>query len=468
MDNHVITGLRSLFSGTYSFSSASNGYGTLSVTSGLGSTKSLGIYATDPTLNLNDPNSPTGGGGDLVLDLSLLSAGSLAGGTGVLIPQTDTATASFAGNYVAGWQNFNTFTNCNSCEFDMLAQGSMTEGALNLTGDISDPFKTWSETTTASTGNNFYDCGCGIARDLSWALLDVVGGFKSASRHPLWTNFPDLDLVMYQVNGGQLYWLDFDSSLPVSPVYSLDHSNSKAISAEFLWRGAGGGTAIVKEAVINKEGHSAVAAVSLPSQHCTFPLLRGAPGAPLFWFWKQLLYLRLSHDCCFTASLKHIKSGSRRPYCSVGTGRSARAGEQIAIGGAGLANYQTPDKSRQITASRRAGHRLPAGSATPSAFFPSIESVHCDVCWRNRLSSAELFLNLQRWPRRMPRDPVQMRNFSAAVAIASAESSCTSKSVRPSIQQESWDSHASSRMRIPGKDAQSERRDRALPFVSAG
>ena len=73
MDNHNITGLRSLFSGSYSFSSASNGYGTLSVTSGLGSTKSLGIYATDPTLNLNDPNSATGEGGDLVLDLSLLS-----------------------------------------------------------------------------------------------------------------------------------------------------------------------------------------------------------------------------------------------------------------------------------------------------------------------------------------------------------------------------------------------------------
>ncbi len=218
MDNHVITGLRSLFSGSYSFSSASNGYGTLSVTSGLGSTKSLGIYATDPTLNLNDPNSATGEGGDLVLDLSLLTSGSLAGGTGVLIPQTDTATASFANNYVAGWQNFNTFTQCNSCEFDMLAQGSMTEGALNLTGDISDPFKTWSETTTASTGNNFY--GSPDA-DTTYPGRYSMLSADSNPLHitPAGNEFATFDLVMYQANGGQLYWLDFDTSLPVSRVF---------------------------------------------------------------------------------------------------------------------------------------------------------------------------------------------------------------------------------------------------------
>ncbi len=218
MDNHVISTLASPFSGTYSFSTTSNGYGSLSVASGLGDTKTLGIYATDPGLNLNDPNSSTGGGGAVILDLSVLTSGSLAGGTGVLIPQTDTATASFTGNYVAGWQNFNTFTNCNSCEFDMLAQGSMTEGTLSLTGDISDPLKTWSPATT-STGNVF--SGSPLADVTNPGHYTMLAG--NSPPNPLNVSpagrFLTFDLVMYQANGGQLYWLDFDTSFPVSRVF---------------------------------------------------------------------------------------------------------------------------------------------------------------------------------------------------------------------------------------------------------
>ncbi len=218
MDNTVVTGLASAFSGTYSFSSLANGYGTLSVAGGLGDTATLGIYATDPGLNLNDPNSSTGGGGALVLDLSVLASGSLAGGTGVLIPQTDTATSSFANNYVAGWQNFNLFTNCGSCEFDMLAQGSMTSGALNLTGDISDPFKTWSLSTT-TTGNVF--SGSPLADGANPGRYSMWGG--NTPPNPLMVTpagkFASFALVMYQANGGLLYWLDFDNSIPLSRVF---------------------------------------------------------------------------------------------------------------------------------------------------------------------------------------------------------------------------------------------------------
>jgi hypothetical protein len=99
-------------SGTYSI--ASNGYGSLTLTrktgpeagglasDGTGGVSNLGIYMTDPTLNLSDPNNTlTGLGGALVLDLD----GPLIG-TGVLIPQTDTSVASFAGNYAFGAQDF--------------------------------------------------------------------------------------------------------------------------------------------------------------------------------------------------------------------------------------------------------------------------------------------------------------------------------------------------------------------------
>ncbi len=233
MDNGVATGLQSAFSGTYSFSSTSNGYGSMSSIAGLGSTTALGIYATDPMLNLNDPNNKptTGGGGELVLDLSAVASGSLAGGTGVLIPQTDTTPGNFTGNYVAGWQNFNTFTLCNSCEFDMLAQGSMVaNGALSLTGDISDPFQTWSPNTT-SMGNVFSGTpaadGANPGRYSMWGgntppnLLMVTPAGKFAS----------FALVMYQANAGQLYWLDFDTSIPISRVFVGDLEQQGDISA---------------------------------------------------------------------------------------------------------------------------------------------------------------------------------------------------------------------------------------------
>ena len=67
----------------------------LTITAGdLGDVSALGIYMTDPNLNLNDPNNTaTGLGGALIADLDP----ALPGGTGVLVPQTDTSTSSFTG-----------------------------------------------------------------------------------------------------------------------------------------------------------------------------------------------------------------------------------------------------------------------------------------------------------------------------------------------------------------------------------
>ena len=118
-----------------------NGYGNLSITSGnLGSITSLGMYFTDPTLNLNDPNNTSAGqGGALLLDLDA----NLTGGIGIITPQTDTAVISFDGNYAVGWQDIKELQGGPyPREFDMLAQGSMVaNGVLNLTGAINDPFE---------------------------------------------------------------------------------------------------------------------------------------------------------------------------------------------------------------------------------------------------------------------------------------------------------------------------------------
>src|SRR4029077_1735494 len=114
----------SAITGTYTI--ASDGYGSLTVgNGGFADAVSEGIYMTDPTLNLSDPNNTvSGGGGALVLSLDA----ALAGTTGGLVPQTDTTAASFAGNYLAGMQDFNNFSACSLCEFDVVAQGTVTAG----------------------------------------------------------------------------------------------------------------------------------------------------------------------------------------------------------------------------------------------------------------------------------------------------------------------------------------------------
>jgi hypothetical protein len=207
LDNSVQTSLASQFSGTYTI--GSDGYGSLTASTALGDVSLLGIYAVDPTLNLNDPNNTTsGGGGALVLDLDA----SLSGGTGVLIPQTDAASTSFAGNYVAGWQDFNYyFSGCPDCEFDMVAQGSMVaNGALSLAGPVSDPFLTWAATAT-STGNTF--SGTPAADGSNPGRYSMLSANSNALSTPNGVPVQSFDVVMYQASGGQLFWLNYDTTL---------------------------------------------------------------------------------------------------------------------------------------------------------------------------------------------------------------------------------------------------------------
>jgi hypothetical protein len=204
LDNGVLTPLASPISGTYSI--PSTGYGSLTINNGgLGDVSVLGIYMTDPNLNLNDPNNTTGGGGALVLDLDVV----LAGGTGVLIPQTDTTLAD--GKYAAGWQDFNYFTGCGDCEFDMVSQGSVTGGALSLTGLVSDPFFTWSAGAT-SVADTF--SGTPLADGTNPGRYSMLS--TNTTPNPLAVLINGVpgsfDLVLYQASGGQLFWLQYDTT----------------------------------------------------------------------------------------------------------------------------------------------------------------------------------------------------------------------------------------------------------------
>jgi hypothetical protein len=180
------------------YSIASNGYGSLTITPGdLGDVSALGIYMTDPNLNLNDPNNTANGlGGALVADLD-----TFLNGTGVLTPQTDTSTASFAGNYAYGAQDF---WGCGAvCEFDLVGQGSVSGGVLTGTGLLSDPSFAFSAGATNS-GVAF----SGTATpDVSNAGRYTVVPFviTTVAGTPV-----DFQVVIYQASGGQLFWLDVD------------------------------------------------------------------------------------------------------------------------------------------------------------------------------------------------------------------------------------------------------------------
>jgi hypothetical protein len=185
----------STISGTYSIESS--GYGDLTITNGgLGDVSYFGIYMTDPSLNLTDPNNPTGGGGALIVDLDFVV------GTGVLIPQTDTAPADFTGNYAFGAQeyNFNNFW-----EFDFVGQGSVTGGVLAGTGLVSDPGLAFGETNPPNSGVPFGGTATPDAVN--------VGRFTIPLAITLGTN-PTLNVVIYQASGpttgGQLFWLEED------------------------------------------------------------------------------------------------------------------------------------------------------------------------------------------------------------------------------------------------------------------
>jgi hypothetical protein len=187
-------------SGTYSI--ANNGYGSLKITAGLGDVSDFGIYMTDPALNLNDPNNTTSGlGGALIADLDDGDdpPGLGFNGTGLVVPQTDTKTTSFAGNYAFGAQDYNVISTT-GWEFDFVGQGSVTDLALNGTGLVSDPFSVFSsnvaDTGVAFSGTAIPDAS-NAGRYTIPLSITVVTGSPVA--------FP---AAIYQAGGGQLFWLN--------------------------------------------------------------------------------------------------------------------------------------------------------------------------------------------------------------------------------------------------------------------
>ncbi len=206
-DNEFGNGLlvpKAAISGVYTI--GSNGYGSLTITAGdLGDISVLGMYMTDPTLNLNDPNNTTPGlgGGALLADLD----GFTLNGTGVLTPQIDTSTASFAGSYAFGAQAYNFPRGPNlGWEFDFVGQGSVSSLALSQSaGLVSDPFFIFNATPPDGTDTATFS-GTAAADHLSPGRYTITLGMALTGDDPAYGT------VIYQASGDQLFWLDMDEN----------------------------------------------------------------------------------------------------------------------------------------------------------------------------------------------------------------------------------------------------------------
>jgi len=195
-------------SGNYSI--ASNGYGNLTIAPGvLGDISALGVYLTDPKLNLVDPNNTTTGlGGAVVADMDAVSASTgavPAGGTGILIP-TDTS-APFAGTYTFGARGIN----YPIYEFDFVGVGPVTGGTLNGTGILDDIFLAFGFNPT-DTGVTFSGTPqADPSNPGRYTMLSTNTGPNPLTIAIGGTVLPGpYDVVMYQGSGGQLFWIDED------------------------------------------------------------------------------------------------------------------------------------------------------------------------------------------------------------------------------------------------------------------
>jgi hypothetical protein len=183
-------------SGTFTL--GTNGYGSLTISPTLGPVSLLGLYATDPTLNLNDPNNTTtGGGGALIVDLDTDIAGS-----GVLVPQTDASTTSFAGNYALGFQDFVPEV---GGEFDFVGNAAATAGSFSGAGIVNDPGDVLG--TTDPLINTATTFSSTLVPDTSNTagryLLDPLNFIFGDGAAPV--SFLG---VIYQASGGQLFWME--------------------------------------------------------------------------------------------------------------------------------------------------------------------------------------------------------------------------------------------------------------------
>ncbi len=207
--------------GTYSI--ASDGYGSLTINpTTLLDVTNLGIYMVDPTVNINDPNNSSGGGGALIVDLSANVLG-----VGTLVPQ---ATGSFSGNYALGLQDFfpgGSIANppVGSGEADFVGNAAVTATTFAGSGTISDPkmllnppANTDSVTFSAPVAADSSNPGRFTITPFTVTITNGAGGTI-----PYTAN-------VYQASSGQLFWIE-DGADGLSSVFGGQIQQESALGA---------------------------------------------------------------------------------------------------------------------------------------------------------------------------------------------------------------------------------------------
>jgi hypothetical protein len=176
------------FTGTYTM--ASNGYGSITITPGnTQDVSSLGLYLADPTINFADPNSSASAGGGLFgviidLDTKLVGTGEL------IVPGSQVSPPS--GNFAQQLQASNT-----GHEVDAVGVGSVSGTAITGPEDLNDVFNTGLKTALSYTAT--------LSADTTNAGRFLVQG--SLASTPAQTQ----NLVLYQISSTQFLAVETDS-----------------------------------------------------------------------------------------------------------------------------------------------------------------------------------------------------------------------------------------------------------------
>lgn len=216
----MATGTPGGVAGNYSFSSTVLGYGSMTDITGLGSIHKLGLYATDPKLNLLDPNNTTAAnlGAALVLDLD----DDFAQGTGIVVPQGTIASDGSDLNHTYGF-GAQTYTDKGSLptgnvgwEYDFVGQGTFASLVFTTgTGgptlvDVSDPFASF----VPGTADEY----TAVPIAGTAAAPDAAGRYTFPSATPFAVGpvggadgpTDDFTVVMYEAGPGLVFSIDED------------------------------------------------------------------------------------------------------------------------------------------------------------------------------------------------------------------------------------------------------------------
>jgi hypothetical protein len=240
----MATGTPGGLTGNYSFSNTVPGYGSMTGVTGLGSIHTLGLYATDPKLNLLDPNNTTAAnlGAALVLELD-----DFAQGTGIVVPQGTIASDGSDLNHTYGFgaQAFadnGTFPVNPGWEFDFVGQGTFASlvfttgtGGPPTPVDLSDPYASFVPGTPgeytavpiAGTAAAPDAAGRYAFRSAIPFAVGPVGGADGPTK--------DFTVVMYEAGPGLVFSIDEDAESQW--LGTFQEENASSLKAMHVKRG---------------------------------------------------------------------------------------------------------------------------------------------------------------------------------------------------------------------------------------